>query len=86
MVSSLSEPFKIPKFREETEESLKEEVLTDGDRRYMVQTLATVLMTLVQRPSLADCEVVAQTLIEKFRFLNDDEGDSEVISAFLWLM
>ena len=52
--------------------------MTDTDRRYMVQTLATVLMTHIQRPSLADCEVVALRLVEKFNFLNDDEGDGEV--------
>ena len=77
-MSSLTHPFQIPKFRQETEDNLKEKCLTDTDRRYMVQTLATVLMTHIQRPSLADCEVVALSLVEKFNFLNDDEGDGEV--------
>lgn len=48
----------------------------------MVQTLATVLMTHFQHPSLADCEVVALSLV-KFNFLNDDEGDGEVHRLFV---
>ena len=44
----------------------------------MVQTLATVLMTHIQSPSLADCKVVARTLVEKFDFLSNDEGDGVV--------
>lgn len=36
----------------------------------MVQTLATMLMTHVQRPSLQHCRIVAKA--------KDDEGDGEV--------
>lgn len=53
-------------------------MLLDGDRRYIVQTLATVLMTHVQRPSMKDCETVARSLISTHSFLKDDEGDGEV--------
>ena len=52
--------------------------MTNTDRRYMVQTLAMVLMMHIQCPPLADCEVVALSLVEKFNFLNDDEEDGEV--------
>ena len=44
----------------------------------MVQTLATMLMTYVQRPSLQQCGIVAKALIGKYEFLRDDEGDGEV--------
>ena len=48
----------------------------------MVQTLATMLMTYVQRPSLQHCGTVAQSLIENYDFLKDDDGDGEVSIAF----
>ena len=44
----------------------------------MIQTLATVLMTHRQRPSLSDCGAVARSLVKKFSFLTDFEGDGEV--------
>lgn len=44
----------------------------------MVQTLATMLMTFVSRPTLKDCGIVAQALISKYEFLKDDVGDGEV--------
>lgn len=61
-----------------TETNLEEEKLTDGDRKYMVQTLATVLMTYDQSPSLSTCLVVAKSVVNKFQFLKDTEGTSEV--------
>jgi len=36
--------------------------LTDTEWKSIVHTLATVLMTYVQRPSLKDCGVVAKAL------------------------
>lgn len=48
----------------------------------MVQTLATILMTYVQRPSLKQCGIVAKSLVDLHNFLRDDEGDGEVRSAF----
>ena len=50
-------------------------MLIDGDRRYIVQTLATVLMTHIQRPSLSHCDSVAKSLISVHNFLKDEEGD-----------
>ena len=44
----------------------------------MVQTLATMLMTHVQRPSLQHCRIVAKALTTMYEFLKDDEGDDEV--------
>ena len=66
-------------FRKTTEYNLLKKQLYDGDRKYMVQTLATVLMTYKQRPSLTDCTAVAKSLIKKFTFLSDQKGSGEVI-------
>lgn len=44
----------------------------------MVQTLATMLMTHVQKPTFKDCSTVAKSLIMKHQFLKDDEGDGQV--------
>ena len=79
-VQSLPKPFPIPVFRGATEANLEKKLLVDTDRKYMVQVLSTVLMVHVQRPSLAECGVVAKQLISKYPFLNDDEGDGEVRS------
>ena len=73
MQNPLSVPFTIPKFRASTEANLTNKLLTDTDRKYVVQTLATVLMTQIQRPSMKDCQVVAQSLIAAHPFLKDDE-------------
>lgn len=67
----------MPMFRPETESNLAEEVLVDADKKYIVQTLATILMTHVQRPALA----VAKKLITKFPFLKDNKGGGEVSST-----
>ncbi len=77
-MDSLPKPFPIPKFRQKTETNLESKLLTDTDRRYIVQTLATMLMTYVQRPSLHQCGIVAQALVGKYPFIKDDEGDGEV--------
>ncbi len=77
-MESVPQPFPIPKFRPKTEEYLQNKILTDTDRKYVVQTLATVLMTHVQQPSLKDCGLVAKALVGKCEFLRDDEGDGEV--------
>ena len=53
-------------------------MLTDTDRKYIVQTLATMLMTHIQRPTLQHCGVVAKALVTMYPFLGDDEGDGEV--------
>ena len=37
----------------------------------MVQTIATVLMTYVQRPSLDHCNAVANSVVDKYPFLKD---------------
>lgn len=44
----------------------------------MVQTLATMLMVHKQKPSLNDCDIVAQSVVAKYSFLNDSEGTGRV--------
>ena len=77
-MDSLPQPFPIPKFRQSTEKNLHDNTLIDSDRKYVVQTLATMLMTHIQRPSLQQCGIVAKALVGKYNFLKDDEGDGEV--------
>ena len=82
----LPKPFPIPKFRPDTEDNLMKKVLTDGDRKYIVQVLATMMMTHVQKPSLSECGEVAKSLVSEFTFLKDDEGDGEVYYCYNFLM
>ena len=65
----LPDPFVIPEFRHATENSLERGILKDNDRRYMVRTLATLLMSHIPSPSVNQCMVVAKALHEKFPFL-----------------
>lgn len=71
-------PFPIPTFRQSTMKSLEKGLLTTPDRRYIVQTIATVLMTYVQRPSLDCCNDVAKSVIDKYPFLKDTVGEGQV--------
>ena len=63
--------------------NLGKKVLLDSDRKYIVQTVATVLMTYVSRPSLDCCSTVAKSLITKYPFLKDADGDGEVCECVL---
>ncbi len=55
-----------------TQANLENEILTDG---YVVQTLATVLMTYIQKPSLDNCRDVAKSLLSAYPFLKDESVD-----------
>ena len=46
------DPFPVPMFKQDVEESLAEKKFTDDDQKYMCHVLATVLQTYVQRPSI----------------------------------
>ena len=63
------------------EESLRKKKLTNDDRKYMCRGLATVLQTHVQRPSVANCEVVAKALVSKFPFLKEYVGHMYFVCA-----
>ncbi len=75
-------PFPIPMFRHSTEENLTKHRLLSEDRKYMVQVLATVLMTYVQKPSKYQCSLVAKSLLQKLTFLKEGDEEAEV-SCFL---
>ena len=77
--------FPIPDFRISTENNFKDGILTDSDRKYVVQTMSTILMTYISKPSLRDCEIVAKALIDKFGFLRDGEGDGDVSNIDFFL-
>ena len=57
MQDPISVHFTIHQFRISTETNLANKMLTDTDRKYVVQTLATVLMIELQRASIKDCQV-----------------------------
>lgn len=65
------DPFPVPMFKQDVEESLAEKKFTDDDRKYMCRVLGTVLQTYVQRPSIKHCEIVAKALVRKFPFLKE---------------
>lgn len=64
-VDTLPTPFPVPTFLVGTEKNFQQKILTDGDRKYVVQTLATVYMTYTQKASLKECAIVAKALINK---------------------
>lgn len=64
-------PFPIPAFREATEKNLADGRVPPDDRKYIVRTLATMLLTYIQRPSMNDCGIVAQSLLCKYSFLKE---------------
>lgn len=81
----LPSPFPVPTFRSSTEANLESEVLTEPDRKYIVQTLATMLMSYVQRPSLKQCLVVSRALHGKFGFLGDASSEVKFLSSIVLL-
>jgi len=71
--------FVVPMFRATTEKSLKEKCpISDKDRKYIVRTMATVLMSFNPQPRLGDCAVAAKALIAKYPFLGDTTGKPHV--------
>ena len=75
-------PFPIPSFRSSTENNLAKGLLIDIAVNIMVQTLATMLMTFVPKPSLRHCQVVSQSLHGKFSFLGDESSE---VNYFVYL-
>ena len=63
--------FHVPVFRAATEKNLKESIVSDQDRKYIVRTLATILMSHVPSPKLSDCAIAAKPLVAKYPFLAD---------------
>ena len=57
MQDPISVHFTIHQLRISMETNLANKILTDTDRKYVAQTLATVLMIQIQRASIKDCQV-----------------------------
>ena len=85
-MDALPDPFPTSKFRPETTENFSNKILLDRDRKYVVQTLATMLMTFVSKPSLTQCGKVAETLVSRYDFLRDDCGEGEVSALSYYKM
>ena len=58
-------------FRERTDRNLKQKRLTEDDRKYIVRTLATMLLVHIQKPSKNDCVHVAKSLVRNHFFLKE---------------
>ena len=80
-MKNVPDRFPIPKFRPATDKCLEKKVLTEKDRKYIVRTLSTILMTYVQKPTIHDCDVAATSLVARWSFLADGEGGGQVCSA-----
>lgn len=68
----LPKPFPIPRFRQSTENNFQNKILTDTDRKYVVQTVYHTDDIHTEGVH------VAKALIAKYEFLKDTEGDGEV--------
>ena len=53
----------MPMFRPDTQTNLEKGVLMDTDKKYIVQTLATIL--------IHQCGLVAKVLVRKYSFIKD---------------
>lgn len=54
---------------------LSQSILRNEDQKYMVQTLATMMMSYVPSPSTQDYLLVAKSLRVKFPFLKQDGSE-----------
>ena len=87
MQSSAGE-FTLPYFWPETVKNLEVERVTERDRKYIVRTLSTMLLSKIPNPSLRDCCGPAEALVNKYPFLGDaseDGKDSYVSNLNCWL-
>ena len=65
----------MPIFRHETQKNLRAEILTEQDRRYIVRTLATMLLASIPCPTMSDCAIPAKTIVQTYPFLADTSVD-----------
>lgn len=78
--------FHVPIFRAATEKSLKESIISDQDRKYIVRTLATILMSHVPSPKMSDCAIAAKALVAKYPFLGDTDASPHVSNMLVAVM
>lgn len=65
------ENFSVPTFRGTTEANIQNRSITDKDQKYIVRTLATILMSYTPSPKLSHCAIVAKALVVKYPFPSD---------------
>lgn len=56
-------------------EKLESWISTERDRRYIVCTLATMLLASIPRPTMSDCAIPAKAIIQTYPFLADISVD-----------
>ena len=74
----------MPIFHPETQKNLAAERLTERDRRYIVRTVSTMLLSSNPCPSMSDCAIPAKAIIKAYPFLADtsDDGKESHVSIF----
>ena len=80
--SLCSTSFPMPKFRPATEKNLRAKLIVDKDRKYIIRTMATIVMSFIDRPTMADCAVAAKALVTKYPFLQDRHGKPHVSTGY----
>ena len=60
----------MPIFRPETNKKLEAEPLPERDRRYIVQTISTVLLASLPCPIIHDCSVPTKTIVKNYPCVN----------------
>lgn len=80
--------FQLLIFRPETQKNLQAERLIDQDRRYIVRTVSTMLLSSISRPTIDDCANPAKALVAKYPFLADatEDGRTSHVNYFLIFM
>jgi len=79
----------VPKFCAATEKSLnKQQSISHKEEKYIVRTMATVLIDFNPQPRLSDCAVAAKALIAKYPFLGDTAGKPyvRIIRACIYII
>ena len=82
-MQSVSRDFQLPIFRPETQKNLQAERLTERDRRYIVRTLSTMLLSTNPHPSMSDCSVPAKAIVKEYTFLADASEDGKEMFYFI---
>ena len=58
-------------FRRITQEKLEKKRFADDDRRHMISVLGHVVCATIERASMQECKVVAESLVRKYPFLKE---------------
>ena len=78
-------PFPVPLFRKQTQDNLNNGLLCEGDRKYIVGVLGTMMLTYVDKASKKMCLDVAQALVRKYPFMKETVSINTITSLLLHL-